>query len=331
MKVYEKFIDDSLSKKPDTPRVKIAILDTGIDMDHQDVEARCEHIKGKYDWTSERPNRVIDQHGHGTHTANLVMDYAPDAELYVAKIARTKPADPRTIAKVCFPFGFNLPSLNSIQAINWAVKMKVDIISMSFGFPTKEIDGYSELEQTIQDAYSKGVLLFAAASNDGANKGVSYPARDRHVFGVYSTDANGNRSSFSPTARTNTVNFATIGEAVESAWPDYLVNDDDEDENAEDGARKHKSGTSFATPIAVGIAAFVLMYGRLNLKAEDIERLKRYAGMNAVLQKVAETSDGSRDRNGYFYLALNRYDDKLFGSEDEDYIKRTIVHTLHNS
>src|ERR1700753_3633546 len=100
---------------------------------------------------------------------------------------------------------------------------------MSFGFPTKAIEGYDDLERAILEAHSNHVLLFAAASNDGRNKGISYPARDEHVFCIHATDSNVKESSFTPNPLQDAVNFATIGEAVESAWPTDLFIDEDDD------------------------------------------------------------------------------------------------------
>ena len=81
--------------------VKIAVLDSGVDLSHPDFDARAENIKGTYNWLNEkRPRAVHDREGHGTFVAGLLLDYAPDADLYVAKIADNKPSDPRVIAKV---------------------------------------------------------------------------------------------------------------------------------------------------------------------------------------------------------------------------------------
>lgn len=81
--------------------MKIAVLDTGIDLAHPDVEARLDNIKGKCNWTNQRfKNLVQDKNGHGTFTAGLILDYMPDAELYIAKIADNKPSSPAMIAEV---------------------------------------------------------------------------------------------------------------------------------------------------------------------------------------------------------------------------------------
>lgn len=146
---------------------------------------------------------------------------------------------------------------------------KVDIISISFGYPTNQMEGYDQLENAILYAYSKRVLLFAAASNSGANLDRAYPARDPHVICVHSTDSNGNRSRFSPTPLAQQSNLATVGEAVESAWPVKLCNTETNSQCVQ-----WKSGTSSATPILVGIAAFLLQYARIHLpdKAHMLRR-----------------------------------------------------------
>lgn len=88
---------------PSTTSVKIAILDTGIDLNHPDVQACEENIKAKYNFLIKGANGTVhDLDGHGTFVASLLLDYAPDAEIYVVKIADRKPSSPHIIAKV-FP------------------------------------------------------------------------------------------------------------------------------------------------------------------------------------------------------------------------------------
>ena len=84
-----------------SPPVRIAVLDTGIDLNHPDIEARQEQIKGKYNWVNSRyKNKVPDNLGHGTHITNIVLDYVPNAEIYVAKIAGNEPPVPKIVADV---------------------------------------------------------------------------------------------------------------------------------------------------------------------------------------------------------------------------------------
>lgn len=183
---------------------------------------------------------------------------------------------------------------------------------MSFGYPSKQIEGYSHLEDAILYAHSKNVLMFAAASNSGANLDRAYPARDPHVICVHATDSDGNRSKFSPTALHHDLNLATIGESIQSAWPvrlcDAITNSD---------CLQCKSGTSYATPIVVGMAAFLLQYARLHLRTEEAMMMKRQARMKDVLMRVAEKTQSSERRDGYNYVAMSLYEDNLFGKGKE--------------
>ncbi|KAL1860721.1 hypothetical protein Daus18300_009064 [Diaporthe australafricana] len=313
--VYEHFITpymDLSSKFPSTQQVKIAILDTGIDLNHPDIQARSENIKAKHNWLNEKSKNIVhDIGGHGTFVTSLLLDYAPDAEIYIAKIADKKPASPHLIAK----------------AITHAVDVwKVDMISMSFGFPTRTIDGYDELEDAIKRAYCENMLLFAAASNSGGQLGRAYPAREANVVCVHSTDARGNRSPFSPTPSPHEVNLAAVGEAVDSAWPVHLCGGAEEGED--DVYSTVKSGTSYATPIIVGIAAFLLLYARLNL-ADSAHLLKRRSRMIALLQRIAQKGHGGSLRDGYYFVDVSLYNDSLFG-KDKVFIDQTIEDLLNS-
>lgn len=92
-RVYHKFVTQHLSDPALNP-VRIAILDTGIDRDHYAFEAREENLKGRRNCYNESQKNVPDRHGHGTFTASLILDYAPDAMLYVIKIADKENARP---------------------------------------------------------------------------------------------------------------------------------------------------------------------------------------------------------------------------------------------
>jgi hypothetical protein len=85
-RVYQKFIESETGKLPSN-LVKVAILDTGIDRIHETIEARETNLKAWHNYHDESQRDVPDMNGHGTFAASLILDYAPDVELYVIKIA----------------------------------------------------------------------------------------------------------------------------------------------------------------------------------------------------------------------------------------------------
>ena len=170
------------------------------------------------------------------------------------------------------------------------------------------IPGYDEVEKAIEKAYAKDVLIFAAASNGGGNNGRAYPAREKLVFCIHSTDAMGNRSKFSPTAENSKQNFATVGEAIKSLWRTSPG-------QSHENAYRVKSGTSFATPIAASIAAFLLLYARANLANQPAiaKRLIKNQHMERLLVSLSQKSVASPCRDGYQYISLSRHPDNFFG------------------
>lgn len=125
------------------------------------------------------------------------------------------------------------------------------MISLSFGF--REL--VPNIQSEIDKALSSGILVFAAASNDGGNSGRAYPARHEGVFCIHSATSEGNKTPFNPTPRKAEDNFAVLGDCIQSSW----LKDE----------RKYMSGTSFATPVAVAIAAFIFAYVSRNIPEES--------------------------------------------------------------
>lgn len=180
------------------------------------------------------------------------------------------------------------------QALRHATtEWKVDIITMSFGFPDESAPSCADLRDAIHEAHASRVLMFAAASNTGAHSPApAFPARLSNVFCIYSGDGMGNRAPTTPTARPHAHNFLTLGEAVESAWPRAL---------APYPWKKRKSGTSFATPVAAGIAAFLMLYAYQNLPQEKARRFKEYDKMREWLFHL------SNERAGYNVLSVGNF------------------------
>ncbi len=119
-----------------------------------------------------------------------------------------------------------------VEAIDWAIEKQVHIINISFTTSTNS----PELESAVKRAYDAGILLVAAAGNNGY---VEYPAAYPEVIAVGSVNSQGQVSSFS-----------TPGTQVELVAPGELITSTD----VFDTLATH-SGTSFAAPHVTAIAS----------------------------------------------------------------------------
>lgn len=252
-------------------RPVIAILDTGVDIDHPDLKSNiwtnAKEAEGAEEYDDDgngfnddvhgwdfvnQTGRIGDWNGHGTHCAGIaaavggngigIVGANPDALIMPVTVMQSDgTGDMATI----------------IKGIDYAVANGADIISMSFG-------SYGESkaeEQALGRAYQKAVLV-AAAGNDGiclnhahpergqfAPKPM-YPASYTFVLGVQAMDSEGYRAGFSnyddngPTysewGEDKLYNYELLapGANIESTYPG--------------GNYKSLNGTSMATPMVAG-------------------------------------------------------------------------------
>lgn len=86
-------------------KIRIAILDTGVDPTDNMIKGAASRIKERRSWIKS-PELDKDNYGHGTHVTRLLLQMAPAAEIYIAKISDTKHVDPKDmsrISEVSFP------------------------------------------------------------------------------------------------------------------------------------------------------------------------------------------------------------------------------------
>jgi subtilisin len=213
--------------------VKVAILDTGIDYNHDELKNRFEDVKG-YDFV-EADGDPMDDNGHGTLCAGIVaaenngLGVAPETTLYSVKVLDD--------------IG-NGDISNVIAGIEWSIENGMNIISMSL----RSTKDNQPLHQVCDAAYNAGILVVAAAGNDyrirGKNKEldtVGYPARYDSVIAVGATDNTDTRASYSSTG--STLELAAPGDYINSTMLGniYAIG----------------SGTSMACPHVSGTAALV--------------------------------------------------------------------------
>jgi hypothetical protein len=159
---------------------------------------------------------------------------------------------------------------------------------MSFGFTTYNED-LEDLQAIIKDVFNRNILMFCAASNNGGNGKIAYPADRDEVICINAADGEGSPSGFNPGAAESDRNFCALGEDVKSSWPTRFNLGD-----------QRKSGTSFATPIAASFAAIVLDFCRNHTESEkhtfEVSKLKTRQGMMNAFKLMG------RERGRYIWL-----------------------------
>ncbi|MFF5111764.1 S8 family serine peptidase [Streptosporangium sp. NPDC000509] len=230
--------------------VIVAVLDSGVDRDHRDLAGSV--IEGKDFTTGANPPGVEPLRLHGTYMASLIAGHGhgPGGGDGVIGVApRAKVLSVRVILEDEEP-GFR--EFNTAEryenvvarGIRHAVDRGADVINMSI---SKELATREE-RSAIRYAISKGVVLVAAAGNEGAEKPdarghapYSYPAAFPGVVSVAATDRGLRRASFSN--RNPSVLVAAPGVDILGAGPgdEYWVG----------------RGTSQATALVSGVAALI--------------------------------------------------------------------------
>lgn len=160
----------------------IAIIDTGIQLDHPDLQRNI--VQG-YDFVNDREN-ASDDHGHGTHVAGIVAAVRNQVGTVGAShTARLMPI------KVLNSTGSGYVS-DVAKGIYWATDNGAQIINLSLG---TSIDA-TVLRKAVNYASSKGVLMTGAAGNDSGSP-CSYPGAYSAVICVVATDSSNRLASFS--------------------------------------------------------------------------------------------------------------------------------------
>lgn len=222
--------------------VRVAVLDTGLDLQHPDFAGRAIVSHSFIDGQGAQ-----DGHDHGTHCAGTAVGaarppvlprygVAPDADLYVGKVI----ADNGRGADG-----------SSLAGINWAVQNRCRVVSMSFGTAAREGRPHSQVyEAAAQRALAQNTLLVAAAGNESdrrrnETRPVGSPADCPSVMAVGAVDSNLRIAHFS------TRGTATGGGAIDVVAPGVEVY------SSVRMPKRHArfQGTSMACPHVAGIAA----------------------------------------------------------------------------
>lgn len=244
--------------------VVVAILDTGVDTTHSDLQDNIidQHCFVYYgcppQYTNESTSAQDDQ-GHGTHVAGIITSHlgvAQDADIMAVKVCNSK--------GLCWPS-------NSIAGLDWILTrhfeaQPVDIVNISLGggnFDNVEaceadVPAYTSV---VKQLIAQGITVFASSGNNGSAQTIKRPACFSDTIAVAAT-----YDEDSQTAK----NWATCDQAerpgqdqvtcfsntnalVDVVAPGAMITS-----SYKGGGVAEMGGTSQASPMAAGVAALML-------------------------------------------------------------------------
>ena len=225
--------------------VGIAILDTGFDTGHVDLQDKLTAFVDIADGQSE----PYDSDGHGTHVASIAAGWGV--------------VDPnhRGVAPGAAVVGLRIEDeADAIAGYEWilehAAAHNIRVATISFGFGTAT-DGTTALERAIDAVWDAGVVCFKSNGNSGPNSGtMTVPAAARGILGIGSLLAPApDRNGFSLSE------FSSRGPTSDGRIKPDLVAPGESISAASRGTPAgytRKSGTSMAAPFAAGTAALMV-------------------------------------------------------------------------
>lgn len=226
---------------PAQSRVRIGLLDSGIDVTHPVFRDSVIHAWGC-------ASRSVPA-AHGTAVASLLIGRSdvfhgahPDAELYAADVYCGRPT------------GGAVDTL--VAAFGWMVEERVPVINVSLVGPKNAM-----LERVVGDLIAGGYVIVAAVGNDGPAAPPLYPASYQHVVGVTAVDAH--RQVLIEAARGPQVMFAAPGADLAAAGSDHTY--------------AAVRGTSFAAPFVAALLASGLRHPDSADAAAAVEQLAKTA------------------------------------------------------
>ncbi len=206
--------------------ILVAVIDSGIDGTHPELSGA---IAQSYDATGAK--EPVQPHAHGTAMASLIAGHG--------KLLGAAPRSHILAIRAFDPAGKSAEgtTFSILKGLNYAAANGARVINMSFAGPSDPA-----IRRGLEAAHKKGIVLVAAAGNEGAKSAPMYPAADPNVIAVSATDAND--LIMEQSNRGNYIAVAAPGAQIMVAIPD--------------GGYEVSSGTSHAAAEVSGIVALML-------------------------------------------------------------------------
>lgn len=261
-------------------KVVVAVIDTGSDLEHEDLKGNYWVNSGETGLDAQGRNKATngidddgngfvddvngwnfvsnntdlrDNHGHGTHIAGIIGAQAGNKK----GIAGISPEVSLMVLKYYDPKVPNTDNLkNTVSAIRYAVKMKANVINYSGG----GLEYSQEERDAIEEARKEGILFVAAAGNEKSNSDQHkyYPA-DYGLSNIISVTAIDPSTQVLPSSNygTQTVDIAAPGQNILSTLPGSSYG--------------FLTGTSQATAFVTGAAVLVMAH-RPTFSVDDVKK-----------------------------------------------------------
>ena len=239
--------------------VRIGIVDTGISSINYSMIGG--NILGGHNFSLDGSGRdyIKSETYHGFAVASIILKVAPKAKLVIAKVLNDE--------------GEGTPK-RTAKGIRYCISKKCHIINCSIAGPHDP-----DLEDAVNEAYSKGIVIVGATGNDGRDR-LLYPASYLNCIGVGACDKNNKLAEFS---NYNVfMDLIALGDNIEIPTKEGIIID---------------SGTSFSAPLVTGVLALLREQFKLeNNRVPKCDELKNLLLGNCVLDYDI---DRLKQGNGY--------------------------------
>ena len=268
--------------------VRVAVIDTGIDLGHPDFYGQ---IYAQTD-VVDNDGSADDDDGHGTHVAGIIAASANNG-IGVAGIA------PGVKLIVVDAFGPDCAYTSDIiEGIDYAISKGADIINMSLG----SYENDTAFKTALDSAVGSGVVCVAAAGNDNTTA-ACYPSDYDSVISVIATTPSDTKASWSNYGSAKDISAPGSG-IISTFLTSYY------------GGYASMSGTSMASPVVAGVVALILS-ANPNLSVNEVKNIL-YSTAVDLGESGKDVTYGWGRVDAYAAVAAVAEDDDPPAPEDDD-------------